>query len=73
MKDLNRKALVYSMLGMLSVMIAAFLTDLLAPQNQTGELLRFSIPVITGIMSGAAIFLKLKEETDIDFEELGED
>jgi hypothetical protein len=72
MKDLNRKALVYSVLGVVSVLVIAFGTDFLAPQNSFGEILRFSMPIIAGMIAGAAIFFKLKDESDIDFGEIGE-
>jgi hypothetical protein len=73
MKDLNRKALIYSVLGVISVLAVALVTDFLAPQSSFGEVLRFSIPIIAGIISGAAIFFKLKDESDIDFKEIGEE
>lgn len=73
MKELNRKALIYSVLGVLGVVAVAFITNFVAPQNSLGEGLRFFMPLLTGILAGAAIFFRLKEESDIDFEELGED
>jgi len=72
MKELNKKALAYSALGMTAVIAVAFLTNLLAPQNTIGQGLRFTLPLLTGIISGGAIFLKLKRETDIDFDQLDE-
>jgi len=72
MKDLNKKALIYSVLGVISVLIVAIGTDFLAPQNSFGEVLRFSMPIIAGMIAGAVIFFKLKDESDIDFEEIGE-
>lgn len=70
MKDLNRKALTYSVAGVFAVIAVAFLTNLLAPQNTLGEGLRFFMPLLTGIVGGAVIFFKLKDETDIDFEDI---
>lgn len=73
MKDLNKKALIYSILGVISVLAVAFVTDFLAPQNSFGEVLRFSIPIIAGMIAGATIFFKLKDESNIDFEEIGDE
>lgn len=73
MKELNRKALIYSVLGVISVLVVAFVTDFIAPQNSFGEVLRFSMPIITGIITGAAIFFRLKDESDIDFEDIAEE
>lgn len=70
MKDRNTKALIYSALGMASVLIMAFITDLLAPQNSFGEGLRFAVPVLTGIISGGLIFLRLREDLDYSLEDL---
>jgi len=72
MKELNKKALAYSALGMTAVITVAFLTNLLAPRNTIGQGLRFTLPLLAGIISGGAIFLKLKRETDIDFDQLDE-
>jgi hypothetical protein len=72
-KKLNKKALIYSVLGISTVIATAFITNLLAPQNTLGEGLRFFVPLFTGIIAGAAIFLRLKDESDIDLEELGEE
>ncbi len=73
MKELNRKALIYSVLGMSTVIASAFMTNMLAPQNAMGEGFRFFVPLFTGIIAGAAIFLRLKDESGIDLEELGEE
>jgi len=73
MKELNKKALTYSALGMTAVILVAFLTNLLAPQNQLGQGLRFTLPLLTGILSGGAIFFKLKNEADIDFDQINQD
>jgi len=73
MNDLNRKALIYSVAGVVLVMGVALVTDFLAPENGFGETLRFSMPILAGLVSGAVIFFKLRQETDIDFSELGEE
>lgn len=70
MKNTNKKALSYSVLGMVSVLLMAFLTDFLAPQNQVGENLRFAVPILTGIISGGLIFLRLREDLDYKLEDL---
>lgn len=70
MKERNRKALTYSVLGMASVLVTAFLTDILAPQSPLGEGLRFSVPLLTGIIAGAIIFLRLKEDLDYKVEDV---
>lgn len=73
MKDLNRKALIYSATGVFAVIVVAFLTNLVAPRNAFGEGLRFFMPLLTGIVGGAVIFFRLRDESDIDFDELGEE
>lgn len=70
MNERNRKALIYSALGMASVLVMAFVTDFLAPQNQLGENLRFAVPLVTGIISGSLIFLRLKQDLDYKLEDL---
>jgi MFS superfamily sulfate permease-like transporter len=72
MREANKKALAYSAVGMASVLVMAFLTDLLAPQNQVGQGLRFAVPVLTGIVSGAVIFLRLRQELDYMPEDIEE-
>ena len=69
MKELHKKALLYSTTGVLAVIATAFTTNLLAPQNALGEGLRFSVPVLTGIIGGAIIFFRLREirKTDKQF------
>jgi len=71
MKKLNKKALTYTVLGSASVLAIALTTDLLAPKNGFGEALRFSMPILTGLITGAIIFYKLKQEASINFSELG--
>ncbi|MFB6115533.1 MAG: hypothetical protein ABEK04_04500 [Candidatus Nanohalobium sp.] len=59
MKERNRKALVYSAAGVLAVIASAFITNLFAPHSRIGEGLRFFVPLITGVVAGVALFLKL--------------
>ncbi|PSH00657.1 MAG: hypothetical protein BRC30_02400 [Nanohaloarchaea archaeon SW_7_46_7] len=72
MKKLNKKALTYTALGSASVLTIALTTNLLAPENSFGEALRFSTPILTGLISGALIFYKLKQEANINFNKLEE-
>ncbi|MFB6174685.1 MAG: hypothetical protein ABEJ87_01770 [Candidatus Nanohalobium sp.] len=57
---------------MISVIVVAFLPALLAPHNSTGQALRFFLPLLTGIIAGILIFFRLKDESNIDFDELGD-
>ncbi|MFB6180787.1 MAG: hypothetical protein ABEJ93_02830 [Candidatus Nanohalobium sp.] len=72
MKKLYKKALLYFSAGMLTVIGAGFITNLVAPQNALGEGLRFSVPLLTGVIGGAVIFFRLKDESDTGFSELEE-
>jgi hypothetical protein len=73
MKELNRKALIYSGIGLFAVIAVSFTTNLIAPESALGEGLRFLMPLLTGIIGGAVIFFRLQDESNIDFEELGEE
>lgn len=73
MKELNRKAFIYSALGVTAVITTAFITNLLAPQSRLGEGLRFFIPLITGVIAGLVLFLKLNGRRPEILEEIPEE
>lgn len=72
MREQNRKALIYSALGVTAVIAAGFLTNLLAPQSRVGEGLRFFVPLLTGVVAGLALFLKLSGYNPEVLEEVSE-
>lgn len=73
MKELNRKAFIYSATGVFTVIAVAFITNLLAPQSKIGEGLRFFLPLLTGMVMGLTIFLKLSGYNPEILEEIPEE
>lgn len=73
MKELSKKAILYSGIGVTAVITAAFFTNLLAPQTRIGEGLRFFMPLLTGMVAGLILFTKLSGYNHEILEEIPEE
>jgi hypothetical protein len=58
----NKEIFKLSSIGILTILTAAILVSILLPDNQTGKILKFTIPFILGIIFGAKVYFKKLEE-----------
>ena len=66
MKKQNSNALKYTGAGLATVVAVALLVDFIAPDTQTGELLRFIGPLLAGCISGVCIHKEIASEMDLN-------
>lgn len=66
MKKQNSNALKYTGAGLATVVAVALLVDFIAPDTQTGKLLRFLGPLLAGCISGVWIHKEIASEIDLN-------
>ncbi|WEL23167.1 hypothetical protein [Candidatus Nanohalovita haloferacivicina] len=64
MKKHNKKALKNAAAGIATVLFLGLLVDIIAPETQAGQWLRFITPLATGTVAGIWIYWKLSEEIE---------
>lgn len=60
MKDTTENALKYCLTGITAVLLVGLVSDLLAPETGLGQVIKFSAPVFTGLITGAWIHLHFR-------------